>query len=371
MRHASLLVLVLGGALTAQTSQFGIFPINPSGPFNGTCTTFTSRGTLGANPGDVLLEVPGTHFSGVCQDAAGSGTLFNSFFYQTQDQNAATVEPYSMLVRSAAFPGPGPDCTAAGIRMQVTGLSTPGGAGTIQWAITTTLATPSTALPLCETWFMGAEVAPAPNWPADGQSFHIANHYLTQGLTGGNPAPNAPSLAWNCVAGTANQPDGRTIRFYVNSPASVLTMANVDPTLAAHCLATAPAPYTNTDTGAGGLWPQCQGTGARNDGLKARVVDASAPGGFYVVFLGTPVGCPGLPVPALFQGALYLNPTALVQVASGSLDAAGTTIADVLPAGFDCRPALNRFVPFQAFTLRSNLAFPGKVTNSAAVNYRP
>ena len=90
-----------------------------------------------------------------------------------------------------------------------------------------------------------------------------------------------------------------------------------------------------------------------------------------MLFIGTPFNCPGVALPSLFEGALYLNPLALIQIATGSLDGAGVAITDVLPAGFNCRPALNRLVPFQAFTIRSTLTFPGKVTNLAAVQYLP
>jgi hypothetical protein len=372
MRELALAVL-LSASLAAQNNQFGIMPINPVG-LNGTCSNFTSRGTLGANAGDILLEVPASHYSGVCQDASGSGTSFNSFSYLTQDQNASTVEAYSMLIRAAAVPGPGPDCTAAGVLMRLSGLSTPGGAGTLAWFITNTLATPSTAVPLCDTWFMGAEVAAAPAWPGDGQSFHISTYFLTQGMTGSNPAPSAPNIAWDCSATGPVQPTPRSIRFYLNAPAAMLNMANNDPSLtgAGHCLSGAPAPFTNTDTGPGGMWPQCQGSGGlRNDGLKARVADIAAANGFFIVFIGSNLGCPGFPVGGLFDGALYLNPSALIQVAAGTLDAAGTVVADVLPPGFNCGPARNRVAHFQAFTLRSSLTFPGKVTNRAGVAYLP
>ena len=71
------------------------------------------------------------------------------------------------------------------------------------------------------------------------------------------------------------------------------------------------------------------------------------------------------------EGALYLSPVGLTQLVGGNLDATGTILTDVLPAGFNCRPALNRLVPFQALTIRSNLTLPGKFTNRASVNYLP
>lgn len=375
MRSLALLSFLLTGALAAQArTEFGIVAINPVG-LNGTCTNFTSRGTLGSNPGSVLVEVPGRHFSGVGHDAAGTGTLFHNFHYLTQDQNASTVEPYSMEIRGVASPPPGPDPTAT--LMQLTGLSTPGGAGTVAWLITNTLATPSTAVPLCDTFFMGANVAGVSGstpWPADGQSFHMGSYYILQGATASNPAPNAPNIAWNITAGASNQPNERTYRFYLGLDAAVLNTANEDPTLtgSGHCLSTAPAPYTNIDTGPGGLWPQCQGsTGSRNDGLQVRVLDAAAPGGFFVVFLGPSIGCPGVAVPAFFTGALYLNPGSLTALASGALDTAGVGVAPMVPPGTNCRPALNRILDFQAFVVNASFTLPGRVSNRAGVMYLP
>lgn len=377
MRCFTLLSFAFAGTLVAQTpTEFGIVAINPVG-LNGTCTNFTSRGVLGSNSGSILLEVPAAHFSGVGHDAAGSGTLFYNFHYLTQDQNAATVEPYSMEIRGEANPPPGPDVNTT--LMQLTGLSTPGGTGTLAWFITNTLATPSTAVPLCNTFFMGANVAAssaAQPWPADSQSFHMGSYYLLQGATASNPAPNAPNIAWNILAGAAQQPttSPRTYRFYLGVGSPVLNTANDDPSLvgSGHCLSTAPAPYTNIDTGPGGLWPQCQGTaGPRNDGLQARVLDAQSPNGIFVVFIGTSIGCPGLPFPIFFTGALYLNPTGLTQVASGGLDATGVGVVPMIPPGTNCRPAINRILDFQAITVPSTFTLPGRMTNRAGVRYLP
>jgi hypothetical protein len=374
MRRFISLSLFLATSLTAQArTEFGIVAINPVG-LNGTCTNFTSRGGLGSNAGSILVEVPGANISGVGHTSA-PGTLFYNFHYLTQDQNATTVEAYSMEIRGEANPGPGPDCAAT--LMQLTGLSLPAGAGTLAWMLTNTLGTPSNAVPQCDTFFMGASVAATAAWPADGQSFHMGSYYLLQGSTASNPAPNAPDIAWNCLAGASLQVPGspRTYRFYLGVNAAVLNMANHDPLLtgAGHCLSTAPAPYTNIDTGPGGLWPQCQGTtGLRNDGLQARVLDALAPNGLFVVFIGTPLPCAsGLSVPAFFEGQLYLNPGALISLASGSLDAAGVGVIPLIPPNFPCVRLTNRVVDFQAFTVGSALTLPGRVSNRAGVRYLP
>lgn len=373
MRRFALLSILFTSAIAAQTpTEFGIVAINPNGGLNGTCTNFTSRGTLGANAGSILVEVPGAHFSGIGHTTSG-GTLFQNFHYLTQDQNATTVETYSMEIRGESNPPPGPDCNAT--LMQLTGLSTPGGTGTVAWNITNTLATPSNAVPQCATFFMGASVIAPSAWPADGQSFHMGSYYLLQGMTASNPAPGAPNIAWNCAAGAPVQPNERTYRIYLGVNAAVLNMANEDPQLTGtgHCLTTALAPYTNTDTGPGGLWPQCQGTtGARNDGLKARVLDPGAANGLFVVFLGPPIPCTSaLAVPSLFDGQLYLNPGALLALGSGTMSATGEGVAALIPPGTNCRPALNRILDFQAFTVGSTFTLPGRVSNRAGVRYLP
>lgn len=375
MHRLALIAIALSASLAAQArTEFGLVAINPVG-LNGTCTNFTSRGTLGTNGGSLLIEVPGQHFSGVGHDATGAGTLFYNFHYLTQDQNASTIESYSMEIRGEANPPPGPDCNAT--LMQLTGLSTPAGSAITAWLITNTLATPSTAVPLCSTFFMGAQVATNAGWPAtDGQSFHMGSYYVLQGATASNPAPNAPNIAWECLNGMSQQPttSPRTYRFYLGLDAAVLNTANDDPTLVGtgHCLSGAPAPYTNIDTGPGGLWPQCQGAaGIRNDGLQARVLDPVNANGLFVVFLGPSLGCPGLVLPPLYSGALYLNPTAMTSVASGSLSAAGEGVVPMIPPGTNCRPALNRILDFQAFTVGPAFTLPGRVSNRAGVKYLP
>lgn len=366
----SLLPCLLG-ALSAQ-NEFGIFPRNPLG-LNQTCTTFTSRAPLAMDPGDILMEVPASHFSGVGHDAAGGGTLVNGVRYLTQDQNAATVESYSFVVRPQAAGG-GPDRTTTIFSLGP--LTLPTGVGTVAWMISPALGTPTTAIPQCNTYYMGATVTPAPGWPSDGQSFHIANYYCqANNNCGDNPAANnVPNIAWNIntASNQVLQPNQRTLRFYLLTPAAILNLGNVDPTIATtHCLATAPAPYTNTSYGVGGMWPGAQhATGPRNDGLNANVRDSASSGGFFVVFFGVDLPCPGIPLSGLANGGLYLNPALpLVPVASGSMTAAEVFVTILPPASATF--ARNIPLNFQAFTVGSTFTLPGNLTNRAAAVYLP
>jgi len=356
------LALTLAATATAQTpNYFGIY----SG-----CTNYTSRGNLGSNAGDNLLAVPATHFAGIGHDATGTGTVLTGFRHVLQDQNASTVEPYSFIIR--ADMGGQPDCTTAGVLLQTTALNSPSGAGTLAWIITATLTTPSTALPLCNRYYYGLNFT-ASGWTADGLSSHIGTYYVLGTTQADNPAPNAPNVAWNCLAGSPSQPaSARTIRYELAVSSSVLNLGNTDPTLignAANCVSTLLNASGNPRSfGAGGLYPENAGA-SRNDGLDYRLFDAANPSGLYAVFLGVNLGCPGIPLGALANGALYLNPGgAFVQVAAGLLDTTGAANGTIIPPGTAPLVVINRPLDFQAF---SALALPGNLSNRASTIYLP
>ncbi len=321
-------------------------------------TDFTSRGILGTNAGEYLLQVRSSHFSGVGHDQSGGGTRLSGFHHVLQDQNGATPETYTLLLRADAAGVP--DCTAAGLLLSVGPFTTaPGGAGAVVFNTTTTLATVSTLLPLCPTFYQGIDLAAAPLWTADGLSVHLTDYFL-----GDNPAPGAPSLSWNCLNGSPQQPAFfETIRIDIVLQSALLQMGNVDPTAS-----------NRRSFGAGGMFPRCMGpAGPRNDGLDCRVRDAANANGIFVLFLGTTngVGCPGLPLSGLANGALYLNPTtSFIQLTVGPLGATGEGIATAIPTGLSaCSRVVNRFVDFQAFTLGPSLTLPGNLTNRASVSF--
>jgi hypothetical protein len=205
----------------------------------------------------------------------------------------------------------------------------------------------------------------------DGQLFHVST-YLAGATQGDNPAPNAPNLGWGIV-NNAPLPAAtpRTVRLGLLTAAPILNMGNDDPTVqTTNCVST----LNGISYGAGGMWPQASGSaGPRNDGLNARVRDSGNANGVAVVFLGSPIGCPGVPLGGLATGALYLNPGGLfVQVGTAALDAAGLGVAPIVPAGsLVTQPLVNRIIDFQAFTLGATFTLPGSLTNRASVAYLP
>lgn len=365
----SLLLLataLLASAATAQTTYFDVFG----------CTNFTSRGDTGPNAGEILMKMPDTHIQGLGHDATGTGTNLVGFQYYMQDQNAATVEQYYLIVRgdNAGQPdytgGSGGSTTPPPI-LRAGPLNSPGGSGTLAWIVTATLNTPTTLLPLCSTYYHGSEVQAA-NWTADGISWHIGTYYLTNGVSiGDNPAPNAPKLSWNVnynsqAVTTPGSP--RCIRFALGLTSACLNMGNVDPTApTTNCVVS----QNNRSWGAGGMWPQSN-IGTREDGLDFRVRDARSANGVYAVFIGADIGCPGIPLPGLADGALYLNPGALTTIGSGLLDGSGVGIGTVLPPNSGVTGAIiNRTVSFQGFVIGPAFTLPGKLTNRAGTTYLP
>src|SRR5688572_31432618 len=98
-------VTITCGVLASQVNLAEIYP-------GSNCTNFTSRGSLGSNGGEILLEWPVTHFSGIGHDRTGRGTILSGFVHVVQDQYAATPSTYSVLVRRGV--GGRPSTDAAG-----------------------------------------------------------------------------------------------------------------------------------------------------------------------------------------------------------------------------------------------------------------
>jgi hypothetical protein len=366
---SSATALTLMSAAAAQTPR-NLFEIHS------TCTNFTDRGILGVNAGEMLMQVHKDYFIGVGHDNAGSAANILGFQYFTQDERPVTQETYYLVVRGEAPTGgpafPGTPVLRAGPLLTPPSASITPAA----WQITATLQTPA-AVPMCDTYYFGGELAAAPAWnnppgQDDGQSFHIST-YFPLGVPptqGDNPAPGATNLTWNTNFATMlpGQPSySICTRIGMLVSAAVLNTGNVDPTTTVPCLQA----LGGESYGAGGLWPQSQGPGfLRNDGLKLRVRDANNANGVFVLFLGAPFGCPGLPLSGLANGALYLNPALFASLGSASLDAAGTGSLLVLPPGSSAAP-LNRFTRFQAFTVGQAFTLPGNLTNLATTRYLP
>ncbi len=279
-------VLALTTTLHAQT----LFEIHPG------CTTHTSRGTLVANGGEILLQVPGSHFMGVGHVPNGLSCAANGMRFVMQDQDAASTDTYWTVVRGDLLGVP--DCSSAGLLMQVGPFNPPSGTGVSAWIFTHTFASP-VAIPQCATFYPGVAVRPAPTWPADGLSLHIAMY-----STGSNASASASNLFWNCgPSGPAQPATKRTINLGLLVDAAVLNMGGAD-ALGTRCIGASP------DFGAGGNWPVCEGTTGtmRNDALHARVRDAALPAGFCAVYAWPLTACASAYPWPVADGAWYLSP---------------------------------------------------------------
>ncbi len=372
MRSLLLASLVFASSAAAQTAA------NHFLIYNEVCTNFTSRGSLGMFGGNNLIQVPGDRFSGIGHDASGGGTKLLGFRSILQDQNAATVEAYSYIIRADS--GGAPDPNAGGILFQTAAINSPGGSGILAWNVFTDLGTPATtALPTTPgtTFYYGMDWGPS-GWTADGLSTHINTYYPLAGNTCGltrtdNPAPTGvPNLTWNLITGAASatQPGVfRSPRYELKLEAAVLNLGNVDTNLATDPTWTCFCGATTRSFGCGGMYPQ--NGGSRVDGMDFRVRNFNYPMGLYALFLGEPGAAFNLA--PIFAGNLYLNLAGpnipFTQLSSGSLDAAGQGIGTIVPPNFFPPSFRNFRLDFQAFTLGAG--FPGMMTNSAATSWLP
>lgn len=361
MRTLSFFAVALTvGALPAQTTN--LFEIHSG------CSNYMSR-NVGPNAGDMLLQVPAAHFAGVAQAPSGTASNVAGFFYYTQDQNPVTPSTYSMVLRADV--GGRPNCTAGGLLLSAGPLTLPPSTSTtpIAWVIATMLNTPSTVAPTCATFYLGASVAAAANWPTDGQSFQIGTYFLLGASQADNPAPTAPNLSFECVNGMASQSGSfRCLRIGLLTAAPVLNLGNYDPTLAnaANCVTS----RGGVSFGAGGLFPHAQGlAGPRNDGLNFRVRDVANANGVTALFLDVAANCPGLPLAGTATGALFLPPTSLLFVTAAPLDSAGLATGALWPPNFLNATLRNRVLSVQAFDAGPTLALPGTLSNRAGATF--
>lgn len=332
------------------------------------CDNVSTRGTLSTANGETMGKKEASDDDGVGQDTSGSGTSIGGFIFVLQDQNAATTEQYSLILRGDAFGQP--DATAGGLLLQTALLTSPSGTGTQSWQITVQFATRATVLPLCSSAYYGLNLPANAAWPTDGLSLHASTYYLFGGTQGDNPAPNAPNLTWSIPGGTGGtpaQPAPMCLNVGLLVRPAVLNLGNVDPTLTGNnCI----VGQGNRSFGAGGKWPRHGG--GRIDGLDCRVRDGAAANGLFVTFFGVPLGCPGIPLPGTADGALYLNPTGpFLSVASGLLSASGEGLATILPPGSAPPAVISQPLRFQAFTLGPSFALPGRLSNLATATYLP
>ncbi|MEZ5964739.1 MAG: hypothetical protein R3F56_12905 [Planctomycetota bacterium] len=328
------------------------------------CTNVSSRGTLGSAGGDTLSGK--TDEDGVGQDPSGTGSSLEGFAVTIQDQQSASVEPFSFVLR--ADRSGQPDASAGGLLLQTALVSPPSGVGTQAWLLTVTFTTASTVLPLCGASYYGLNLPANGAWPNDGLSIHAGTYYQVGNSQGDNPAPNAPNVAWSIPGGTGGNPAQpapmcQSVGLLV--PAAVLIMGNVDPTLTGsptNCIAN----QGNRSFGAGGRWPRIGG--GRADGLDCLVRGPA--NGFFAVYFGLTM-CPGLPLGGLATGALYLNPAAIVAVSTGALGATGDGTTTLLPPGAVPVGVLNQPLGFQAATIDLVGAGSVNLSNLARTRFLP
>ena len=339
------LLPVLAVAASAQSTLFEIYP---------SCTTHTWRGSIGVNAGEVLLQIPASHFVGVGHVPQGTGFEMTGMRIVTQDQDAGTQETYRLVLRPDV--GGTPDCTAPGMLFMGGPLQLPPGTGIQAWVMSTTFTTP-VSLPGCATYYAGVALDAAPLWTADGQSIHMAMY-----ATGSNVAANAVNLAWNCGNGGPTQPGPkRTLRIGLLVDAAVLNMGNVD-VAGTRCMG------TNPDLGAGGMWPVCEGTSGtpRNDALVARVRDAKFVGDYFQVRMWPTTTCPGFTFWPILHGGWYLSPgISGIPIAQGFLTAGEATVTTAVTSTFvksNCA-LLSLPMYYQAFVLQG---FTFRLSNRTA-----
>ena len=353
---AAAAILTSWAGVNAQGNYYEVWP--DSVVASGT-TTATTRGTLNTSAGDVLQEWPVDMVAGVGD--TGAGCQFIGAYYRHQDQDAATQENYSIIVRKADPTG-AVDPTPGGILFQGATMQTPLGSGITAWYATVGFTTPVT-LPCSTGLFAGLYMDVAPGWSAtDGHSMHMAA-YVDLGPpyppVGDNPRAMARNISWNTSNGVVtNPPSGRVFAFALMTMAPVLNMGNIDPNSTRSA--------GGISYGAGGFFPEVKLGALRDDGLIARVRDITNSGGTAHVLLGIGSLPPGLPLPP-FRGHIYLNPAgAIVPVGSATLNGGIATITVAPPGAIP--PLLGFSLWFQAVTLSSGFTNP-RFTNAQGVSF--
>ncbi len=346
--------VLLASALAAQTSsnKFEIYP-----EATGSSTSYVDRMNLGGSAGEMFQEVPAKMFRGVGD--AGSSCTVTGFQMSTADENGATPETFTILIRSEAAGG-GPDPSSAGIIMQTAPQTLPIGTGRVGYLVTFTFATPVT-LPCEKGWFVGISVAAA-NWTTDGQSLYMAFYPgFFNPVTGDNPRSGAPNHAWWVMSGSAGLSRyPATVRVGVFTDSAVLNLGGIDPN-------SSRLPPGQSNYGAGGMYPDVSGN-PRKDGLDARVRDAMNANGTAVLFLanGYWLAPGGLPIGGV-SGRLWLDLSSMLSIGSAAFSGNIATVA-LVPAGV-LPPVLSGYsAHFQALTVDSNFT-TFRLSNAAVVNF--
>lgn len=289
MRLLHLILPVLAmTALSAQSIEI----------YSGT-TSFTSRGNIGVNAGEILQGFHESHWKGIGD--TGAGAFLTGMTIVTQDQNAATQETYDLVVR-VGTDAAGPTTGVAGEICSVIGLMPPLGAnGPAAWVITTNFATGGCRIPTKSHLAAGIRV-PVSGWTADGQSLHMTNAGAHQS------GPHQQDHGWQILGAAA------TAVHFASSRSVRVALLTSAPILQNGVFATTTTAYSR---GMGGMFPPT-GTHGWSTHVDGGTGFASGVAG---LFLSPAVINPGFPVPGI-RGTVYLG-SPLISLATVPLDANG------------------------------------------------
>ena len=309
---------------------------------------------------EALSDVSAAAFRGVGSTSTSSCSLVGQT-YLIYDQDAAVQDNYRLVVRKAVAPDGLPDVTSTGAIAISANIKTPVGTGAVLWQISATWTTPVT-VPCENGYYVGLGLPPWNATLTDGCFAASANALGAAGVgTGDNPRLPAPKFHAVRVDNPSTTPvatrttTARTLAVVSDTAAATMNVGNIDPT------------QTNYKSYAlGGLYPSA--TATRGDGLTVRVQDSGNAGGLTAVFLSTGFLPGGFTLPS-FTGAIWLNPAILIQVASGSLNAAAPFTFETTFAPPGSVPTVSGLaLAFQAATVSTSFT-NGRLTNAQSVSF--
>ncbi|MCB9869275.1 MAG: hypothetical protein H6837_05405 [Planctomycetes bacterium] len=240
MRVLSFLAAAILCGTAAAQQQIEIYP--------GT-TSFTSRGSIGTNAGEILQGFHASHWRNIGDN--GTACQLQNFFCLTQDQNGSTQETFYWTVRRGSDAA-GPTVGSAGQIARIGPFGTPASTSNtpVAWGLTTALATPVT-LDNCTNHFcIGQEYGAQPLWTSDGQSNHASRGDGVNSVQGASALAQTTGTdsAWQIIgaATVATHPSAyRSWRMGVNVAGATLQMG-VSPT-------------ATPGFGTGGMYPEISG----------------------------------------------------------------------------------------------------------------
>ena len=328
-------VFFVGSAAFAQTDQ--------EFEMRGIRTSYTDRAGVGRGVGEVLQGFHASHHRGLAENGGLTTPLcsITKFAFSHQDQNAATVENFDMVVRKGDDTN-GPITGTAGLYGEVVGLKTPLGTGIQAWRTTIALSASATIKVDCARFLaMGMRfTSPAPNLWADGHGIHTAHGTAGKSDMGSwteDHIPTAqaptPNHAWQlpgAVTKATQPPNFSTWRLGFGTQGACLQLG------------------TGGGYGMGGLFPKTS-TASAPLAYTARVRLGAAYNGASVVAATSLAGYFPVPIPFGAGASLYINPGSLVLFFGPAANASGESTVQIAPFIPDLNQTVPRFVlPFQA-----------------------